>query len=248
MNTKSLTGNQIKMIALIAMTVDHLVCVVFPNYPTDWRIVGLHAAGRIAAPVFWFFVAEGYRYTRDFRKYAARLLIFAFISHFAYNFAFGIPFVPFKTSVFNQTSVIWALFWGLIALAIQQNETFKDWQKILMIIGCTIVAFIADWSSIAVLAVMEIGAHRGDFKKQMTRMMIWVGFYVLVYVIFINPLYGVIQLFVALAIPLLKLYNGERGRWKGMSWFFYAYYPLHLVLCGFIRLALHGNIPVMIGG
>ena len=248
MNTKSLTGNQIKMIALIAMTVDHLVCVVFPNYPTDWRIVGLHAAGRIAAPVFWFFVAEGYRYTRDFRKYAARLLIFAFISHFAYNFAFGIPFVPFKTSVFNQTSVIWALFWGLIALAIQQNETFKDWQKILMIIGCTIVAFIADWSSIAVLAVMEIGAHRGDFKKQMTRMMIWVGFYVLVYVIFINPLYGVIQLFVALAIPLLKLYNGERGRWKGMSRFFYAYYPLHLIVCGLIRLALHGNIPVMIGG
>lgn len=32
-----------------------------------------------------------------------------------------------------------------------------------------------------------------------------------------------------------------------MFWFFYVYYPLHLILCGFIRLALHGNIPVMIG-
>ena len=144
MKSMSLTGNQIKTIALVAMTLDHLTCVIFPNYPTDWRIIGIHMIGRIAAPVFWFFVAEGYYHTRNFRKYAAKLFIFAIISHFAYNFAFGIPFIPFKTSVFNQTSVIWALFWGLIALAIQQNETFKDWQKILMIIGCTIVAFIAD--------------------------------------------------------------------------------------------------------
>lgn len=164
MNIKSLTGNQIKTIALIAMTLDHLICVIFPNYPAGWRIVGLHMTGRIAAPVFWFFVAEGYYHTRNFRKYAAKLFVFAIISHFAYNFAFGIPFIPFRTTVFNQTSVIWALFWGLIALAIQQHESFKDWQKMLMIIGCTIVAFIADWSSIAVLGIMEIGAHRGDFK------------------------------------------------------------------------------------
>lgn len=164
MNIKSLTGNQIKTIALIAMTLDHLICVIFPNYPAGWRIVGLHMIGRIAAPVFWFFVAEGYYHTRNFRKYAAKLFVFAIISHFAYNFAFGIPYIPFRTTVFNQTSVIWALFWGLIALAIQQHVSFKDWQKMLMIIGCTIVAFIADWSSIAVLGIMEIGAHRGDFK------------------------------------------------------------------------------------
>ena len=127
MKDKSLTGNQIKIIALISMTISHIAFVVFPNYSTDWWSVALQAIGRIAAPIFWFFVAEGYFHTRDVRKYALRLLFFAAISHFAYNFAFGIPFIPFKASVFNQTSVIWALFWGLIGLTIQQSEKFKDW-------------------------------------------------------------------------------------------------------------------------
>ena len=170
------------------------------------------------------------------------------VSHFAYNIAFGIPFIPFKTSVFNQTSVIWSLFWGLIALVINDCSKLKKWQKTVLILGILAISFCADWSCIAVLAIMEISTNRGNFKKQMTGMMIWCVMYAVIYFIFINPVYGVIQLFVALNIPLLKLYNGQRGAWKGMKYLFYVYYPLHLVICGIIRIVLHGNISVMIGG
>lgn len=45
-----------------------------------------------------------------------------------------------------------------------------------------------------------------------------------------------------LAIPLLKLYNGKRGTWKGMKYFFYIIYPVHLIICGILRLYLYGNI------
>ncbi len=248
MQQKSLNGNQLKIIAMIAMTADHLTSVLFPNYPTDWWILVLHVIGRLAAPIFWFFVAEGYHYTHNWKKYAGRLLVFAIIGHFSYNFAFGIPFIPFQTSVFNQTSVIWALFWGLIALVVNDSVRLRQWQKSLLILGITAITFCADWSSIAVLAILQMGINRGNFKKQMTKMMILVSIYAAVYVIFINPVYGIIQLFVALTIPLLKMYNGERGRWNGMKWFFYAYYPLHLVVCGLIRIALHGSTGVMIGG
>ena len=99
MKQAALNGSQLKAAALAAMTIDHVVSVVFPGYPTVWWIVLLHLIGRLAAPIFWFFVAEGYHYTHDRRKYAARLLVFAVIGHFAYNFAFGIPFLPFQTSV-----------------------------------------------------------------------------------------------------------------------------------------------------
>lgn len=248
MNIKGLNGNQLKIIAMVAMTIDHLACVIFPNYPTDWWIVGLHIIGRLAAPVFWFFIAEGYFYTRDWKKYALRLLGFAVVSHFAYNFAFGIPFIPFKTSVFNQTSVIWSLFWGLIALVIKDCSKLREWQKTVIILVILAISFCSDWSCIAVLAIMEISTNRGNFKKQMTGMMIWCVMYAVIYFIFINPVYGVIQLFVALNIPLLKAYNGQRGSWKGMKYLFYVYYPLHLIICGIIRIALHGNISVMIGG
>lgn len=248
MQEKTLNGNQLKVIAMVAMTLDHLVCVIYPNYPMDWWILALHCIGRVAAPIFWFFVAEGYHYTHDWKKYAGRLFVFAIVGHFAYDFAFGIPFLPFQTSVFNQTSVIWSLFWGLIALIIADSEKLRQWQKTVLVFVICAISFCSDWSCIAVLAILEIGSHRGDFKRQMTGMMLWVAAYALVYAIFIHPVYGVIQLFTALTIPLLKRYNGQRGSWKGMKWFFYVYYPLHLVICGLIRVALHGNIGTMIGG
>ncbi|MCI8374198.1 MAG: conjugal transfer protein TraX [Lachnospiraceae bacterium] len=245
---KSLNGNQLKIIAMVAMTLDHVVSVIWPDYPTDWWIVLIHMLGRLAAPIFWFFVAEGWHYTHNRRSYAFRLFLFAIVGHFAYNFAFGIPFLPFQTSVFNQTSVLWALFLGTAALYVNEHPVFRRWQKTLLILAITFLAFPADWSSIAVLAILEISENRGNFKKQMTGMMAWVSVYALVYGIFIQPLYGVIQLFTALTIPFLKSYNGERGKWKGMKWFFYFYYPLHLILCGILRVALHGNVGVMIGG
>lgn len=245
---KGLNTNQLKLIAIISMTIDHVVCVLFPNYPTDWYIILLHIIGRLAAPIMWFFIAEGYHHTHNIKRYTARLFLFAFISHFAYNFAFGIPFIPFQTSVFNQTSVIWPLAWGLVVLVINDSARFKQWQKILLVLVICAMTFCSDWSCIAVLAIAGIGANRGNFKKQMTEMMTYVFFYALVYFIFINKLYGVIQLFVALSIPLLHSYNGERGKFTGMKWFFYLYYPLHLIVCGIIRIAVNGNIGVMIGG
>lgn len=245
---KELNSNQLKVIAMIAMTMDHLTDVIWPNYPTDWWIVGIHIIGRLAAPIFWFFIAEGYHYTRNWKKYAARLFCFAVVGHFAYNFAFGIPFIPFQTSVFNQTSVIWPLFLAVIALAIREHTTLKEWQKTVVIMVLAALAFCANWSCIGLFAILSISDNRGNFKKQMTSMMIWASMYALIYFIFINPLYGVVQLFVALTIPLLKRYNGKRGTWKGMKYLFYIYYPLHLIICGIIRILLHGNIGVMIGG
>lgn len=243
-----LNSNCLKMIAIIAMTIDHVTCVVFPDFPKDWRILCLHIIGRLAAPILWFFIAEGYRHTRSVKKYAARLFVFAIISHFAYNFAFGIPFIPFQTTVFNQTSVIWPLAWALVGLWVCDNLRFKQWQKTVLVIGICVITFCADWSCIAVMAILNIACNHGNFKKQMQEMMIYVALYALVYIVFIDAVYGVLQLFTALTIPLLKLYNGERGKLTGMKWFFYAYYPLHLIICGLIRLALHGNISVLIGG
>lgn len=248
MQGRSFNANQLKAIAMAAMTADHLASVLFPHYPTDWWILALHIAGRLAAPIFWFFVAEGYHYTHDWKKYAARLLAFAVVGHFAYNFAFGIPFIPFQTTVFNQTSVIWALLGGLLALVVHGSERLKPWQKTILTLLIAAAAFCADWSSIAVMAILQMGVNRGHFKRQMAGMMAWVALYALVYALFINPVYGVLQLFVALAIPLLKRYDGTRGSWKGMKWFFYGYYPAHLVLCGLLRIALYGPGGVMIGG
>ena len=138
---KGLTGNKLKLIAILSMTLDHVICVLYPNYPTDWWIIALHILGRVAAPIFWFMVSEGYHYTRNVKKYLLRLFVFAVIGHFAYNFAFGIPFIPFKTSYFNQTSVIWPLFLGVLGLVVVNSEELKQWQKTLLVFLLAALAF-----------------------------------------------------------------------------------------------------------
>lgn len=242
---KFLSSNQIKLIAIIAMTIDHIAWAVFPGTDTTWYVYGLHIIGRLTAPIMWFFIAEGYHYTHDVRKYISRLFIFAIISHFAYDFAFGIPILPFSAGVFNQTSVMWSLAWAVVLMAVWNSEKTENGLKWAATVGICLISFPSDWSSIAVMAPFFIAFHRGSFKKQALDIVIWSAVYAAVYFIFLNKPYGLLQLFTFLSVPVLSKYNGKRGRWKGMKWFFYIYYPAHLVAVGIIRLVLHGDISAI---
>ena len=242
---KGLSSNALKLIAIAAMTVDHFTWAVFPGTQSVWYVIALHIIGRLTAPIMWFFIAEGCRKTHDIKKYALRMLIFAAVSHFAYCFAFGIPLSVTHGGFFNRTSVMWALMLAVVLVGINQNEKVKEWQKTVAIFAFCVLAFPADWSSIAVMAPLFIYFHSGDRKKQMADIVIWTAVYALVYFLFLDKVYGLLQMFTFLSIPLLMLYNGERGKAKGMKWLFYIYYPAHLIVVGIVRLALHGNIPII---
>lgn len=237
---RGLYADQLKLIAIMAMTLDHLTWTIAPGYSRAWWVILFHVIGRLTAPIMWFFIAEGYHYTHNLKKYAGRLFLLAIVSHFAYNFCFGIPFIPFQTGVFNQTGVVWSLAWGLVLLHIMQSDKWKDWQKIIAALIICVITFPSDWSCIATMAILYIGVNRGNFKKQMISMMVWTFIYAVVYFIFIDKVYAVIQLGTVLTIPLLRLYNGKRGTWKGVGKLFYIYYPAHLILCGVIRILMWG--------
>lgn len=236
--SKGLNSNQLKLIAVIAMTLDHLVWTFYPGYSQFPAALLFHLIGRIAAPIMWYFIAEGYHHTRNIRKYTLRLFVLALISHFAYNFCFDIPFLPFQTSVFNQTSVIWPLAWGLVLLRINGSTRYNDWQKVLFLLLVCVITFPSDWSCIAAMAIFFIGANRGNFKAQMGWMMFWTAVYSLVYFLFLDTLYGFVQLGTCLAIPILRRYNGERGSCRSIVKLFYFYYPAHLILCGILRIVI----------
>ena len=238
---KGLTSNQLKGIAICAMTLDHLIWTLFPGYDLRWFVIAAHILGRLTAPIMWFFIAEGFHHTGNVKKYTLRLFLLAAVSHFSYNFCFGIPFLPFQTSVFNQTGVVWSLAWGLVLLRILHNPQLKDWQKTMSIPVICLITFPSDWSCIAAMAVLFIGQNHGNFKAQMQWMMVWTLAYAVVYFFFLDRVYAVIQLFTCLAIPLLRTYNGQRGSCKWMGKLFYIYYPAHLALCGLLRILLWGT-------
>ena len=240
---KKLNSNHLKLIAIIAMTIDHFSDLLYPGFPVNAGSIALHSIGRLTAPIMWFFISEGYHYTHDVKKYLFRLGIFAIISHFAYCFAFGINFIP--NDIFNQTSVMYPLFIAVLVLYISDNKNINNILKHILVFLLVWSAFPADWSCIATLSVINMYSNRGNVDKQMISILPWVFVYGLVSFLFINKVYGLIQVFVLLVYPLLKLYNGERGKAKWMKWFFYIYYPLHLVILGILRIAIYGNVSLI---
>lgn len=245
MERLSLNSNQLKLVAIVAMTVDHLTWTFFPGLQTAWYVLLLHTVGRLTAPIMWFFIAEGCHYTHSMGRYIGRLFGFALISHFAYDFAFGIPFLPLSTGPFNQTSVMWSLAWAAAMVALCRRGDLPQWLKTAALIAASIVAFSSDWSSIAVMCPFFLYAHRGDFRLQARDIVFWSFIYAAVYFIFIDKAYGCLQMLTCLSLPLLSRYNGERGKWRGMKWLFYIYYPAHLFVIGLLRLALHGDISTI---
>ena len=241
----SLTAGCLKLIAIIAMAVDHAADLLFPGFPAHPAAVILHAVGRLTAPIMWFFLCEGFHHTRNLKRYMMRMFALAVLSHFAYCFAFGISWIPFRDGVFNQTSVIWPLAWALVALWILHRSALKEWQKWLLVMLINLITFPSDWSCIAVMAVVVLYEHRGNLTKQMTGMLFWVAVYSVVSFFFVSKTYALVQLAVVLVWPLLRRYNGQKGRNLGGRWFFYLFYPAHLILVGALRLLVYGNIPLL---
>ena len=244
---KKLNSNHLKIIAIVAMTIDHIADLLYPGMPNIFISNVMHIIGRLTAPIMFFFICEGYHYTKDIKKYISRLFIFALISHFAYCFAFGINFIPFSTgNIFNQTSIMWTLAWAVVALHIVHGKNnLKEWQKWLLIILINLITFSSDFSSIAVMAILFMYDRRGNLKSQMTSMMAWLTLYALISYLFVSKTYGLIAMTAILVYPLLKNYNGKRGKAKWLKWFFYLYYPLHLIIIGALRLYMYGNIPLL---
>ena len=62
-----------------------------------------------------------------------------------------------------------------------------------------------------------IGRNRGCFHKQMLWMMAIISLYAVAFFIFHSPTYVMVHLACWLAVPLLAMYNGQRGRLKWLG-------------------------------
>ena len=209
------------------MLLDHVVSVFYLQ--NDFVFQVLKTPGRMAAPVFCYFVAEGYRHTSNRKKYVFRLILFAAISHYPFNLAFGYGF-------FQATSVIWALAMGLVALSAVKSSRFHLVAKAGIILVCCLAALTANWNFTAVLWVLGFGLFFENFKRQIISFILIGSTTYLGLRFFYFGVQDWYQFGIFLAIPFLAAYNGKLGqKSKAMSWFFYIFYPGHLIILHILR-------------
>ncbi len=235
---QGLTTNTLKIIAIIAMTIDHVAMAFVPSNMIICQLFRM--VGRLTIAIMCYMVVEGYNHTHNIRKYQARMFMFAIVSHVPYVF-----FHTGKISLFFgdnrfQTSVMWPLFLGLVSLCIWDNDKLKKPYKIILLIFMCVLAMPGDWSIFAVLFIWGFGTFYGNRKKQMIFYGSLAIFMALISALMwstsdIYPWYKeIFQLGLLCAIPILLKYNGKLGEYKHMKWIFYIYYPLHMIILGII--------------
>jgi len=214
------SNNQLKIIAMVAMTLDHVGVALFP------QCVWLRVAGRLAFPIYAYMVAEGCFHSRRPLRYLASMGGMALVCQIVFFLAMG--------SLYQCILVTFTMSIGLILLG--ENARKKGgilaWGLALGAIAgayfiCTVLPgllpdtnFTVDYGFIGVALPVVLYFCREKKEKLLFTTVI------LILLALESPGWQWAGL---AAVPLLALYNGQRGS-KKMKWIFYFYYPVHLVV------------------
>lgn len=242
MKAPSLNRNQLKYLAIIAMTVDHIAWAFVPTTSLLGQI--MHFIGRLTAPIMAYFIAEGYLHTRSVRRYALRLAVFALISWPAITlYEYRLPpifAINGQWFVIPQLGVIYTLLLSLLAVWLWDAKKSPLPLRVLGILALIALSKFGDWPYWMVLFTLCFFIARNHPKGK------WAAYTVIALgsvahmMILDSPMRELFQLGVLLAPPVIGLcYHGEAGSRKPLhKWFFYLYYPAHLLALAALQMAL----------
>ena len=247
-NKKGITGSTLKLIAIIAMFIDHTGAIIVERmlmsggasqlmsidyikananlYMID---MVLRLIGRLGFPIFCFLLIEGFQHTHNVKKYVGRLFLFALISEVPFDLGFcGEAFY------WGYQNVFFTLFIGLLVLVgFRFVEEKREWNRTLRILLLALILVAGggaaqllrtDYSAFGVLTIVIM--YRFKRNKTLEAAMGCVALTAM-------SLTEITSFFVMIPI---HMYNGKRG-WN-IKWLFYAFYPVHILLLYVIAYAI----------
>ena len=227
---KTVKGNRIsadllKWIAIVTMFIDHVGAAVVEKtnllYQPNGEVVyfTLRYIGRLAFPIFCFLLIEGFYHTRNRGKYLRNLLLFALISEIPFEISF------LGELVWGFRNVYFTLAIGMIVMMclekVKESATEKQnlWALLIIASGAVLAELLhTDYGAVGVLLIYILYKLRDDRKKQCICGAIAMSY----------------EITAPIAFLLMYKYNGVR-RQKNLKYFFYAFYPLHLLFLYWIR-------------
>ena len=216
--TKKLNAFHLKIIAIIAMTLNHFGQIFAPHFNPFWWNFFYEFFGKLTFPIMAFLLVEGYKHTRRFSQYVKRLVLFAFLAVLPFHLALrhGQPIY-----IFNN--VLFTLAIGLVMLKLMDHFS-KIEIPILILASLSTVA--SDWNIVGVIMIYF-------FKKYNHYLPLTILTFVITFLEYegsSNPIaYSLLG--ILMTIPIFMQYNGERGPSNNLiKYGFYAYYPIHLTL------------------
>ena len=228
--------HKIKYLAVLSMILDHMASVLFAPYAIGYIIPKL--IGRIAAPAMCFALAQGFIHTSDRKKYFLRLIIFAGISQIPYSYYMS------GSIWFPTGNMLFTLACSFLLLEVVEHHKCLGILSIPIVISILYIATFTDWFIFGPLFTLSFYLNKGN-KDLQALCHACISFLSLGYSAYVCMQHGlswytqVWQIGAILMIPIIYLYNGKPGnKFTFNKWFFYLFYPLHLLVIGIIRSRL----------
>ncbi len=216
----------LKLIAAITMVFDHAAIIFLlpdTNVYSIFRVIG-----RISFVLFAYMIAEGFHKTKNFKNYILRLGVLAIgIELFLIGY-----YLIFEINYILSFNIIWTLIFGLMSLFLFYHK--NQYLKLLVIPLVFLSEYLGlSYGAYGVLMILFFGLYNNKFTN-------------FLHLIFLNLLFidqpllsltsfaeyakfPAIQWFSMIAIIFIFFYNGHFGKYK-LKWFFYVFYPGHLVV------------------
>ena len=221
-----LSNNALKIIACVSMFLDHLGFLVLPEVPL------LRILGRIAFPIFAFMLAEGCFFTHNKLKHFLMILAFGVVMQIGMYLFSG--YTRFNIFLVFSASIVLIYIFDLIYKATKEQNgrlcslavvTFVAVSVGLCSLELNTWLFYDNYSLYGIFTPVLLYILRLTLPKfQKGGMLIALAITSLIYAMATDP----VMYYLFLAIPLLALYSGKRGK-INMKYFFYVFYPAHFV-------------------
>ena len=238
MKKKQISGTALKYFAIIAMTVDHIALLFFSAGTIPYYIMRLF--GRFTAPIMTYLLVEGYRHTRDRKVYFKRLVLFAGIAQPIY-FLFEFGRLPKNALEFlTNWNVLYTLAVALVVLVLFDSQRLSSAPSLILLGVLIGLSHFGDWSYLIPAWAIIFYCYQSDRCKMM--ILYCIASVTLQTLIFAKQFdsfaafsfqYGTL-----FALIPISMYSGKRGGEKHLQlnhWFFYIYYPAHMIVLLVIR-------------
>ena len=224
------SGAQLKYIAFLSMLIDHVnKALIYPLLTENGflRYVSdvFDILGRVAFPLFMFFLVEGFFKTGNRFKYLLNLIVFGIISEIPFDlFQSAVLFQPNSNNVMFTLALALVMIWVIDELKVPKSYIIPPvlWFPVSIIIVITTCLLSMIWG-------LDYEYHG-----------ILIAYFF--YIFRNNPILSIIGGYLSifktpwalLGFGLTLTYNGKRGKQNKIL--NYLFYPVHLLILGLLRL------------
>lgn len=238
-----MSRDAMKYVAMVTMFVNHVANIFL--VPGTFLCEFLKDVGYFTMPVMCYFLVEGFYYTRSRRRYGMRLAVFAAVS----ELPFCLAFTQGTVLSFVGMNMIFTLLLCFGILWVVESPWSKAVQffVVLLLMVCS---QWSDWPWMAPVMTLLFYWARGSKKRVVQAFLAGMALFLLDSLLAVWGVYtpaaalawsiGRVSGMALAAVAICMLYNGKRAK-RGRTfskWFFYVFYPAHLLVLGLVRVAM----------